>query len=63
MNARSTLQPCEFLAWRLRHQWTQEQVAAKLGVKPLTVSQWETGRRVIRPATRVTMELLDKELK
>jgi transcriptional regulator with XRE-family HTH domain len=34
-------------AERVRHRWTQAQLAERLGVAASTVSGWETGHRLI----------------
>jgi transcriptional regulator with XRE-family HTH domain len=51
-------------AWRLAHGLTQARLATLLGVKSLTVSQWETGRRKGPPGIvlDLALERLDQKL-
>jgi len=50
-------------AWRQRHQLTQRQLAALLGVTPMCVAFWEWGRRRIPPFLGLALEALENRLK
>lgn len=52
--------PAELRATRARLGLTQPALAALLGVHPLTVSQWETGRRAIPAFLHLALKQLEQ---
>ena len=55
MAARQVFNAKEFKRWRKKHQWTQVEVARRIGVAMATVSLWELGER--KPSRLATMQI------
>jgi DNA-binding transcriptional regulator YiaG len=51
----------ELLALRRKHDWTQRQLAEKLGVQVDAVKNWEHDRRRISEQVAAHIRLLQKE--
>lgn len=45
-------------ALRVRHGWTQKELAEILGTDPVTVSRWERGKSQPRPSAATRLEKL-----
>jgi len=52
---RASFNARDFKQWRKKHQWTQVEVAKRIGVAMATVSLWELGER--KPSRLAAMQI------
>ncbi|MEE8613076.1 MAG: helix-turn-helix transcriptional regulator [Nitrospirales bacterium] len=55
MSSRRVFNAREFKRWRKKHQFTQVEVARRIGVAMATVSLWELGER--KPSQLAAMQI------
>ncbi len=55
MAARQIFNTRDFKRWRKKHQWTQVEVARRIGVEMGTVSMWELGKA--KPSRLAAMQI------
>jgi len=53
----------ELLKWRKKHNYTQLELAHKLGVTKTTIYRWEKGMREIPPFLHLALKTLEKKKK
>ncbi len=53
----------EFKRWRKKHQFTQMEVARRIGVAMATVSLWELGERIPSRLAAMQIEKVRREFK
>ncbi|MBN1548350.1 MAG: helix-turn-helix transcriptional regulator [Syntrophaceae bacterium] len=53
------MKPSELKRWRMKNDWSQEQLAAVLKVSSQTVSRWERGTREIPSFLYLALERLE----
>jgi DNA-binding transcriptional regulator YiaG len=53
--------PEELKTWRVKHSYSQSQLAKILDVSTVTISRWETGARDIPPFLHLTLKCIKKK--
>jgi len=59
----TTWTPEQIKLLRLRTNWTQADLAHRLGVSRRTVEAWESGLRTMRPIAARMLDLLDETIR
>ncbi len=53
--------PEELIAWRIKNNYSQSQLAKVLNVSTVTISRWETGMRKIPPLLHLALKSIKRK--